>query len=332
MKQRTHLQFSSLIGQQKAKDLLIKSFMRGRMSHAFLFRGPAGVGKKTAAAIFATLINCANHQAGESCGTCSSCVKFTAASHPDFHVIAPDGAAIKIKQVRDLKHMLTFPPFEADYRVVVLEDVHTMRREAANSLLKILEEPPENTLLILTADDSATVLPTIISRCQTIPFYPLSYDAVAGLLISEDIDPPTARTLAVASAGRIGQARLLNDKNLLPLRQEIISSLLALSPDQPEAVVKVFDLSEKSAKLKDNLEDLLNLLTLWLRDLILDKTSERTAQKAFPDHENELSTARLRWNVSELFDRIELIEKAKKQLLRNCNRAMVCEVLFFALL
>ncbi|MDP2752801.1 MAG: DNA polymerase III subunit delta', partial [Nitrospirota bacterium] len=129
------LSFAGIIGQEKAKKLLHRAVEQNRLAHAFLFKGPMGVGKKTLARTFAAALNCQNQEGNEPCGRCPSCRKFRSGSHPDFLVIEPDGAAIKINQVRELKKTLAFPPFEAKIRVALLCDIHTMRREAANSLL-----------------------------------------------------------------------------------------------------------------------------------------------------------------------------------------------------
>ncbi|MEW6595241.1 MAG: DNA polymerase III subunit delta' [Thermodesulfobacteriota bacterium] len=321
--------FAEVLGQAKAKEMLRRAMASAKMSHAYLFRGPAGVGKKTMAHAFAATINCAAPVDHEACGTCPSCQKFRSGNHPDFQHIAPDGASIKIQQIRELKKSLAFPPFEARCRVILLADAHTMRRETANSLLKTLEEPPADTVLILTADEASGVLPTIVSRCQVIPFFALPQDEVAQYLMAEAaIAPEQAATLAAIAEGSLGRARLLREKELLPLRQQIVTTLLDLQPDGPEAVERVFDLAEEAAKLKEELAELLDLLRTWYRDLLLaGKGPPLNQDLAF-----SWETARRRWSEPELFTRLTRIEQAKRELARNCNRALVCEVLFFALL
>jgi DNA polymerase-3 subunit delta' len=321
--------FSEVLGQAKAKELLRRALTSAKMSHAYLFRGPAGVGKKTTAAAFAATINCLKPVDHLACGQCASCQKFRSANHPDFQHIAPDGASIKIKQIRELRKSLAFPPFEARYRVILIADAHTMRRETANSLLKTLEEPPANTVLILTADEANTVLPTIVSRCQVIPFFALPQAEVAQRLMAEtDLPPEQAATLAAIAEGSLGRARMLHEKALLPLRQEIVTTLLRLPPDGPETVETIFSLAEETAKLKDELAELLDLLRTWYRDLLLAGGSQPLNQDLTPTWE----AARQRWPEPELFARLDRIDRAKRELARNCNRSLVCEVLFFGLL
>ena len=329
----THLSFKNLLGQDRAKDLLWKSFARNKMSHAYLFRGPGGVGKKRAALTLAAYVNCHQPTDQDLCGDCPSCRKFLSGSHPDLLVIQPDGAMIKINQIRELKHALTFPPYEARYRVVVLEDVHTMRREAANSMLKTLEEPPANNILILTADEAGELLPTIVSRCQTITFHALPYDTVAQALVSEtDIPAATAATLAAVAEGSLGRARLLKEMELLAFRQEIIENLLRLTPGQAEAVAIILQLAERAAELKENVTELFSLLKIWFRDLLLAAAGAPEALIISQDLLPDLQAAIDRWQISELFDKLTMIDRAERELARNCNRTLVCEVLFLGLI
>ncbi len=324
--------FAKIIGQDKAKKLLQRAVAQGRLSHAFLFKGPMGVGKKTLTRTFAAALNCHKPEGDEPCGQCPSCRKFRSGSHPDFIVIEPDGATIKINQVRELKKALAFPPFEAKLRVALLCDIHTMRREAANSLLKILEEPPDQTMLILTGDEAGVILPTILSRCQTVPFFPLPQAEVAKILTLEaGIEMENAATLAAMAEGSLGRARLLLAKDLLGLRREIVETLLHLEPDTPAAIQALGELAESAAKLKEDLGELLELLTTWLHDLLL---FGHGAAGSIINHDLSptFPAACRRWSGSQLSERLQLLDTARKQLARNCNPTAVCEVLFFGLL
>ncbi len=324
--------FSEIIGQEKAKEMLKRTVRQQKMAHAFLFRGPFGVGKKTVAHSFAAYINCQTPQNEEPCGSCPSCVKFRSGNHPDFMRIEPEGTAIKISQVRELKKTLAFPPFEARFRTVLLTEMHTMRREAANSLLKTLEEPPEGTVLILTGDEASDILPTIISRCQVIPFFALPYAEVAQRLATEaEVEADDAATLAAVAEGSLGRAKMLAKKDLLSLRREVIEALMDHEPHTAPAIQAVYELAEQTTKLKEDLPELLELLKTWFHDLVLYLNGAGTK---IINHDliPTLQAATNRWNLQQLAEKIELIGTAQKQLNRNCNRSHVCEVLLFALL
>ncbi|MBU0681949.1 MAG: DNA polymerase III subunit delta' [Proteobacteria bacterium] len=323
---------SAVIGQNKAKNFLLTSFTKEKMSHAYLFKGPTGVGKKMLARAFAALINCASPQNGEACSNCPSCKKFSSGNHPDLHSIEPQGAGIKIDQIRQLQKDLAYPPFEARTRVIILADIHdTMRRpEVANALLKTLEEPPPDTLLILTGDEAGGILPTILSRCQLVPFSPLSYQEVAALLAPE-VEHSQALTLAAVAEGSPGRALLLHSMGLLDLRRGMIDTLTRLDPESPEAVAAVYGLAAQAADLKENLNDLLDLFATWLRDLLL-LSLRNSGQLINHDLADLLEHGRHSWHHPGLLTALDHLGQARRQLLRNCNRTLVCEVLFFALL
>lgn len=324
--------FQDIIGQERAKDLLRTCRANNKISHAYLFRGPAGVGKKSLAQAFAALINCRAAEGDLVCGQCPSCLKFASGNHPDFRHIQASGAYIKIDQIRELKKQLAYAPFEGSYRVILLDDIHqNLRgREAANSLLKSLEEPPPYSIFILTADEAGMVLPTILSRCQLIPLYPLPREEVTRVLESEGVDALTASSLAGFSEGSLGLARYLAGGKILELRREIAEMLVAGSPDKPD-VDRIFALSDRGAALKQDLEKLLDLLANWFRDVIL-------ADRGFKDRLINLDLQELtmkatgRWNQKELSAKLSSVRQARSQLQRNCNPGLVLEVLFFELL
>ena len=327
------LQFKFLLGHEKAKSLLLEAAANNKLGHAYLFRGPDGVGKKRAAMTLAAALNCKKPEQHDACGRCSSCRKYGSGNHPDLLLVSPDGAAIKIGQVRELKHQLAFAPLEANTRVIILEDVHTMRREAANSLLKTLEEPAPGNLLILTADQAGDILPTILSRCQIIPFGPLDHNDMALVLMREnEITESQALALAAAAEGSLGRARLLLRENLLLLRQELVQHLLIEQNSPAETILKVFHLSDKCAALKDNIHEFLSLLRLWYRDLALIAAGAPEASAANKDLASCLETAKERWSMAQLHERLQLLDRAERQLLRNCSRTLVLETLFFDLI
>ncbi len=316
--------FTRLCGQDKAKLLLSRSLLAGRVPHAYIFRGPDGVGKRLFARGVAAAINCRHRSGAGACGSCSSCRKFRSMNHPDFMVISPEKGVIKIDQIRRLCRELGYPPYESETRVVVLEDVHTMRREAANSLLKTLEEPPAGNLLILTAESSKEILATLTSRCQVVPFTPLSIGDTTAILVANGTDPASAELLARLAEGSPGRAMLLGGSDMVPVWREVVDVLAdpAISPDRDTGAV--LRLAERMAAQKDGLPPLLGLLKIWLRDLLL------AGPEASPSAEDGRSP-RKSWSSAELFARLQAIDRAERELARNCNRNLVCEVLLFGL-
>ncbi len=320
MMDTSSLCFTQLLGQEKAKRLLRRSLAAGRIPHAYIFKGPEGVGKKMFARGVAAALNCRDVNVVGACGLCSSCKKFRTLNHPDFMVVRPEKGVIKIDQIRRLTRELSYPPYESALRVVVIEDVQAMRREAANSLLKTLEEPPENNLLILTAEASQEILPTLTSRCQVIPFSQLSIDDTTTILVSRGMDRETAVLLARLAEGSPGKALLFQKTDMIVLWRKIVAFLSDPAIDADRDVGLLLSHAENMAALKDELPALLGLLKIWVRDLLMGE-----------ERQNAVVPLLKKWNSSELLARLQALDRAGRELARNCNRNLICEVLLFKL-
>ena len=313
------------VGHAQARTLLSRGLLSDRLAHAYLFRGPEGVGKQLFARGLTAAVNCAARKGIRSCGICSGCRKFASGAHPDFLLVSPEKGAIKIGQIRELIKTLSYAPYEAEMRVVLLEDVHTMRREAANSLLKTLEEPPKDNLLILTADSAGALLPTISSRCQVVPFYPLTLDETVAVLLREhqDLDRETAMLLARLAEGSPGKALLLHRKDLVSFGRRVVE--LVSDPDKGggEHVTLFLQMAEAMAELKEDLNSLFGLLRLWIRDGLFSCSGDEVTAMGMATRKD--------WNSEQYFAKLQAIDRAEKELNRNCNRTLVCEVLLFHL-
>ncbi|SCY57780.1 DNA polymerase III subunit delta' [Desulfoluna spongiiphila] len=204
--------------QEQPLSSLLSMTQHETLPHALLFSGPAGTGKAEAALTLAQSLNCQGPTAPSEppahpffslrCGTCRSCRKIEAGIHPDIRVIEPDGAHIKIAQIRDLCNTLLAKPLEATHRVIVIREAGRMNREAANALLKVLEEPPAGTFFVLTTCQPSELLPTVLSRCQLIAFRPLEQETVVRCLMAEsDLPHQQAETVAALSDGSFARAR-----------------------------------------------------------------------------------------------------------------------------
>ena len=210
--------------QDGSVSALLSMAQNETLPHALLLSGPAGTGKKEAALSLAQILNCASAPTASShphtclnshrCGTCRSCRKIEAGTHPDIRVIEPEGNYIKIAQIRDLCNTLLAKPLEASHRVILIQEAGRMNREAANALLKVLEEPPAGTFFILTTSQPSELLPTVLSRCQLIRFRPLSRETVARCLMHEaKLSAPQAESVAALSDGSLSLAReIISDK------------------------------------------------------------------------------------------------------------------------
>ncbi|MEE4136570.1 MAG: DNA polymerase III subunit delta' [Desulforhopalus sp.] len=316
--------FTQLLGQEKAKGLLLRSLASERVPHAYLFKGPAGVGKRLFARGLAAVLNCQENTGTGACTSCPSCRKMLSMNHPDFVVVRPEKGVLKIDQIRKISRELHYPPYESPRRVVVLEEAESMRREAANSLLKTLEEPPENNLLILTADSSRAILPTLTSRCQVVPFTPLSQKDTLTILIRHGIEQREALLLARLAEGSPGRALLFHRQDMVEVWNRVVAYLGTREENPDLDVVTVLAFAEEMAELKEDLVPFLGLLRIWLRDQLLEAPQEKELGRYSPQPMKS-------WSSGELFARLQAVDQAERQLARNCNRALVCEVLLFTL-
>lgn len=327
------LSFSGLFGQNKARLLLGRALESGQLAHAYLFRGPDGVGKKLFARSLAAAVNCRQRQGMDACGHCPSCRKYSSDNHPDFLMIRPEKGMIKIDRIREMIQTISYPPYESLVRVVVLEDIHTMRPEAANCLLKTLEEPPDNNLLILTAASAREVLTTISSRCQVVPFFSLGQEETVAVLEREnpELDRETAGLLARLSEGCPGQALNLYRSEMVALWREVVGLVSDPEHDGNRDVGLLLQAAETMAALKEDLLPLFGLLRIWLRDLlVIDSLGQAGVERMAMDA-GRRDNNRKCWNSRQLFDKLHAVDLAEKKIGRNCNRALVCEVLLFQL-
>ena len=214
---------------EDAVSLLDRSIQLGRLAHAWLLTGPSGVGGLALAREFAKALLCDAEQ-GRPCGDCRNCQRIASGHHADVMVISPTGAgSIGIEAARDLQAAANLQPYEASGRVIIIDDADTLTREAANALLKVLEEPhPNVTLILVTANDEA-ILDTIRSRCQIVPLRPISFDRVADTLRENGANDDDANRLAKLSGGRLEYAlSLLADTTPLDARRAALEDILAV--------------------------------------------------------------------------------------------------------
>ena len=261
-----------VIGHEWAIEHLDRALQHGRVRHAYLITGPVQIGKTTLARAFAAAINCTG--ANPPCGECRACVLTAKGAHPDVTIVESDGSTLKIEQVRELQQMLALRPYEARYRVAILRRFHEARPTAQDALLKTLEEPSPNTVLILTANAPDSLLPTILSRCQPLHLRPLPIETVRAALEQVWNAPPdTAQTIAQLSGGRIGWAiRALQNPAELDQRHDTLALLDAILHGSRR---ERFALVEKLSLDKTALLTLLDVWQGFWRDTLLIANGSR---------------------------------------------------------
>lgn len=254
-----------LIGHEWAVHMLQGRLAHNRLGHAYLITGSPGVGRSTLALRLAQAVNCLS--APQPCGDCRACILIERGIHPDVSTLRAEGRSIKTDMIREMQQDFSLQPLEARYKVVIVEEIEQATDNAADALLKTLEEPPRNAKLILTADNVQHVRPTIVSRSQVIALRPVPAGAIQQALEAyEGVTPEQAAMLAHLAAGRPGWAlRALTDETILAERAALQDAILsALHADR----VGRFKYVEEIYR-REGLIDLLELWQAWWRDVLL---------------------------------------------------------------
>jgi DNA polymerase III subunit delta' len=309
--------------QPRAAELLHHSLQNGRLAHAYLFAGPKGAGKKRMALHVAKSLFCPEREA-DACGACLTCRRIEAGNHPDVLLIEPDGASIKIDQIRALQKEMAMRAVESAHKVYIVEHVDRMTTQAANSLLKFLEEPPAGVVALLLTEHSHAMLPTILSRCQIVPFTPLSADVIAEQLQAEGVPAGIARAASHITTN-LEEARVLSQSDwFAQLRNLVIQLVQECKQRNAAALYTIHDLLQKSDKIKEELPLFLDLLILWLRDILYVQV-DRHAHLINSDQQDVLQGQALVWTKAELLHGIDLVMETKNRIERNANAQLALE-------
>jgi len=316
----------NLVGHEWAVDMLKKHVVNGPR-HAYLLAGPPGLGRRSLALRFAQALNCTTPiDAGIPCGQCRDCKQIEAMQHPDLTIVQAEseGGIIKIDQIREARRTLTFKPYIAKYRVALFLRFQEANDNAANALLKTLEEAPSYAVLLLTADNPEQLLPTIVSRCEVLRLRPLPVEDVRRDLETSGLDTDRASLIAHISGGRFGYAlRLLKDGALLENREEQLNDLQRLVTSSR---VEKFAYADKLARDKDSMRQTILIWLSYWRDVML-----RTAQAETPlvnvDRNVEIEDIAVRMNLSSARSMVAGLENALEKMEKNVNPRLLAEIM-----
>lgn len=312
--------FSEVIGQDRALAVLRRSISMGRVAHAYLFSGIEGCGKRKSAVAFIQAVFCGKE---EACGVCPSCKKVASGQHPDLHILEPDGAFIKIDQIRELQKELSYRPFEAPKKACIIDGADKLNLSSGNALLKTLEEPPGDALMILIAPERSAVLQTILSRCQALSFQPLSAELIEGRLVRDQFPPETARVAATLCGGSLGKGMEIATDGVLEGRGSFLTRIIELNLQE---VAPLFAAAEEFAADKDRLPGFLELLLSFLRDVLIYRSTPGALANA--DLEQLIAREAARCPDARIMELIEQLIAMRRMLARNVNARLALEVFF----
>ncbi len=324
------MSFSNIYGHKKSIRLLQKAMTQGRLGSSYLFSGLDAIGKKTLALAFAKALNCEKGETlRDACGVCPSCRKMLSGNHPDLSVIDTQRQFIRIEDIRGIQDMMTFKPLEGGRRIIIIDDADKMNEQAANALLKTLEEPKDGNFLILVSARPYWLPQTILSRLMHLRFTPLSpADVTAFLSEKKHIDPERAALLAALSGGSIGRALAMDSQEMTALRDEIIRRLAATRKEKPMTrLALAFFLGQDKKETRQGL----HILTTLFRDALLWRETSGACAIFNADQQPVVAALASRLSPRELLDNLMLIERSGAMLEMNMNKSLTLETMAFKL-
>lgn len=315
--------------QPKIQERINRMMAKNRMAHAYLFEGPKGAGKKEMAVHFAQSLFCHVPKGNEPCLDCLECIRIQNRNHPDVHWIEPEGASIKIEQVRNLQKEFSYRGVETNKKVYIIDQIESMTTQAANSLLKFLEEPHPGTVALLLTEQRQRILPTILSRCQMLKFPPPSPAKMI-----EHLATQFGNSLAYLSSHITADLEealsLCQSEWFAELRNLVIQLTEELTQPSSKAIFMVQDKWTVLAKDREQTDVGLELLLLWYKDLLYLKL-ELTDNYIYIDQTEQLSKQALLWSKERIARGIEAILNAKRRLHANVNSQLLLEQLVIRL-
>jgi len=326
-----------VVGYNRVLSLFQHGLKQQRLAHAYLLVGPPHVGKMTLALELAKAVNC--EAAEPPCGECASCGKIALGKHADVQIIGVNQEVnsaevrprveIGINQIREMQHVASLPPFEGRYKVFIINGAELLSSEAANCLLKILEEPEDRVIFILLATDDRLLLPTVVSRCQRLELSRLAVAEVEAALTSgRGIEIPKAKLLSKLCHGCLGWAILAaSDDNVLRQRQERLDRLLGIiQADYEERFAYAAQLATQFGQNRGVVLEVLDLWLDWWHDLLLVKVGLSEAVTNI-DMSAVITDRARGYSLAQIKNFIDGIQAAGEQLKQNVNPRLALEVL-----
>lgn len=297
------MEFKDIIGNEKAKQILLKTVKNKTVLHSYMFIGNEGIGKSLIAKQFAKMILCENfnEQNLEPCGKCKSCIEFDGDNNPDFKCIEPDGKIIKVEQIREMQSKIIEKPIISNKKVYVINDADLMRTEAQNCFLKTLEEPPEFVVIILIVNNESKILPTIKSRCMKIQFSKIDDEDIKSYLKNNYQINNINQNILNMCDGSIGKAIIVQN------RLEEYNQIESIIKNINKPLTTVIKNSEILYKDKEKIYEYLDYINVILYNLTKENSSDSM----------------------KYINSIKVVEQTKQRILGNCNYDMCIDRLLF---
>lgn len=316
--------------QPLAGKIMMNSFLKNRVSHAYLIQGTRGTGKKTFATMIAMTIFCPNVNNVEPCQSCHTCKRILSGNHPDVHWIEPEGKSIKTEQIRTLQHEFGYRGMESAKKVYIITNAEALTVNASNRILKFLEEPEVETTALLLTDNGQSIIPTIQSRCQILELKPLQQKAFINRLMADNdiaINESQSRLIS-ALTNNISEARTLHEEDKVYEIKDVVYQLIyQLIANYEDRYLFMHQTYLPKIKDKQDQELGLDLMLLAFKD-ILNFRNQRVEQLLFfQSNDGLLNRAIEQFSEQRLLHILQAILEAKQKLNQNVHPTLVMEQL-----
>ncbi|SDH69335.1 DNA polymerase-3 subunit delta' [Pseudobutyrivibrio sp. 49] len=328
------MSFSEIIGQEDAKSLLKNAVKTGNHSHAYIFSGEKGSGKMMLAEAFATMLQCEN-PADDACGECHSCKQAISHNNPDIiYVHREEGKAnISVDTVREqIVNDVDIKPYSNKYKIYIVEEAERMNPQAQNAILKTIEEPPEYAIIILLTANHNAFLQTILSRCVLIQMKSIDTESIKRILQSKyEIVDYQSEMVATFAQGNVGKAiALATDSSFNEVKDQVVSLCKRAArmeenqiSDEVKAIKEANDSDKKAGddekKYQGFVEQMLDLITLWYRDVLLYKATLNDNLLLFKENSYDIQEQAQRCSYYGLNNIVDAIAEARARLNANVN-------------
>jgi DNA polymerase III subunit delta' len=323
--------FKDIIGQEQLKEHLQNAISMNKVSHAYIINGERSSGKEFVAKVFAMTLQC-EKQGTEPCGECHSCKQAMSQNHPDIIFVSHEKPnTIGVEDIRNqINNDIVIKPYSGPRKIYIMNEGEKMTVQAQNALLKTLEEPPEYAvILILTANVDA-FLPTILSRCVVLNMKPVADELVKKYLMSELHVPDYKANICVAFArGNIGKAKLLaSSEEFEKVKEEAITLVKYINDMETNEIVKAI---KKISEYKLDVNDYLDILSVWYRDVLLYKATRDINSLIFRDELQQITRVADRSTYEGIENIVNALEQAKRRLQANVNFDLTMELLLLTI-
>ena len=324
--------FKDIIGQESIKKHLQTAIKTGNLSHAYIINGEYGSGRQTIASALAKTIQCQSKTDDtDACGVCTSCKQAESHNHPDIKYITHDKTSISVNDIREqLNNDISIKPYSSEYKIYIIPDANKMTEQAQNALLKTIEEPPVYAIIILLTENCDSLLPTIRSRCVTLTMNPVEKDKICTYLENKfQLEPEQAQIAANYCQGNIGKAiRFASSNDFIEMKNQVLKLLKNLDSMD---IASIIDTIKEFSTHKNDINDYLDLMLLWYRDVLMFKVTKDANLLLYSDEYSAISEQATKRDYENIENIIAAIDKAKVRLKANVNFDVTIELMILAM-